>query len=117
VNYGVYIISNEGGDCIKLGFGDPCRRLEKLQEASPNTLELVHVSWFESRRVAYMVEQRAHAALERDGIERLKGEWFSCSAGRAAQAIKEVLRKAWMDCASDGSQLELVSATPLDELF
>jgi hypothetical protein len=112
-----YVISNELGDCVKVGHGNPYDRLVSLQQSTPHPLELVYVFWFESKRAAYMVEQRAHRALQRDGIERLKGEWFSCSADRARDAIIGVLKKAWNDCANDGSQLELVSATPLDEII
>jgi hypothetical protein len=114
---GVYIIANELGDCIKLGYGNPYDRLEKLQQSTPHHLELVYVFEFESKRVAYIFEQRAHRALVEAGIERLKGEWFSCSAGRAEEIVRAEIVSAWDDCGKNGAYLELVGACPLDSIF
>jgi predicted GIY-YIG superfamily endonuclease len=114
----VYIIANTEGDFVKVGYtGDPHDRLEKLQQSTWQPLELVYCFPFESRRVAYMVEQRAHSALFRYGIERLKGEWFACSAEVAEKIVRKVIRKAWDDCKHEGKDTELVGATPLDAIF
>ena len=82
----VYVIEC-GQNKTKVGVSnDPGSRLLALQTANPSRISIYFTLPCISSRLAYKIENRAHAILV---DRRLTGEWFSCSASEAVLAVAE----------------------------
>lgn len=116
----VYILGPESRDKVKVGHSgiNAYTRAYDMQTGCWEDLVVWHELPFLSKRAAYMVEKRTHNSLLKAGIPRFsRREWFETNPEVALDHVIRACREAWADCADNGKDLELVSATPLDNLF
>lgn len=86
----VYVIKAAHGVKVGLTIMPIKSRHADLERATGLPLTVEATFPFEDRSQAYVTEQAAHWLL-RDS--RLTGEWFSCSAEEATQAVTQVIER------------------------
>jgi len=69
----IYIIGAQSGSTIKIGRGEPARRLPSIQVGNPETLRVIAKKGGFFAYEAKQIEKRIHRGLRRF---RLRGEWF-----------------------------------------
>lgn len=83
----VYVFAQDDGRAVKVGIAfDPWRRLRQVQGGNPCAVKMHSQHGPMSREIAAQVEYRAHQLLSE---YRLKGEWFSCPAVLAEDAVTD----------------------------
>lgn len=89
----IYVIASEAGP-VKIGIAtDVQSRLSALKTASPWPLSLAAAVEVESGS-AELLERSSHEAL---ASFRMAGEWFSCSASEAIEAVRNAADSLGLD--------------------